>query len=70
MVLAINALYNFVDALFVARAEGELAIGGLALAFPIQMIVIAVGLMIGIGAASVFSRAFGRKDYQKNGRCG
>lgn len=63
--MAINALYNFVDTLFVARAEGELAIGGLAFAFPIQMIVIAVGLMIGIGAASVFSRAFGRKDYAK-----
>ncbi len=63
--MAINALYNFVDTLFVARAEGKLAIGGLAFAFPIQLIVIAVGLMIGIGSASVFSRAFGRKDYEK-----
>ncbi len=63
--MAINALYNFVDTLFVARGAGELAIGGLALAFPIQMIVMAVGLMIGIGASSVFSRAFGRSDYKK-----
>lgn len=63
--MAINALYNFVDTLFVARSAGELAIGGLAFAFPIQMIVFAIGLMIGIGAASVFSRAFGRRDYKK-----
>jgi putative MATE family efflux protein len=63
--MAINALYNFVDTLFVSLAEGELAIGGLAFAFPIQMIVFAIGLMIGIGAASIFSRAFGRRDYKK-----
>ncbi|MBN2503825.1 MAG: MATE family efflux transporter [Bacilli bacterium] len=60
--MAVNALYNFVDTLFVAKGVGEIAIGGLALVFPIQMIVMAVGLMIGMGSASVFSRAFGRKD--------
>ncbi len=60
--MAVNALYNFVDTLFVARGVGEIAIGGLALVFPIQMIVMAVGLMIGMGSASVFSRAYGRKD--------
>ncbi|MBU0997791.1 MAG: MATE family efflux transporter [Firmicutes bacterium] len=60
--MAMNALYNFVDTLFVGRGAGEIAIGGLALAFPVQMIVMAVGLMVGMGSASIFSRAFGEKD--------
>jgi putative MATE family efflux protein len=60
--MIVNALYNFVDTLFVARGVGEIAIGGLALAFPIQMIAMAFALMIGMGAASVFSRAYGRHD--------
>ncbi len=57
-----NALYNLVDTIFVARGAGEIAIGALAIVFPIQMIVMAIGLMIGIGSASVFSRAYGRGD--------
>ncbi len=61
--MLINALYNIVDTLFVARGAGELAIGGLTFAFPVQMILMAVGLMIGVGSASVYSRAFGKKDY-------
>ncbi len=58
----VNALYNFVDTLFVSWSDGEIAIGALSIAFPIQMIVIAIGLMIGMGSASVFSRAYGRGD--------
>lgn len=58
----INALYNFVDTLFVSWSDGEIAIGALSIAFPIQMIVIAIGLMIGIGSSSIFSRAYGRGD--------
>lgn len=60
--MAMNALYNFVDTLFVGLGAGEIAIGGLALAFPVQMIVMAVGLMVGMGSASIFSRAFGEKN--------
>jgi putative MATE family efflux protein len=60
--MMINALYNLVDTIFVGRGVNEIAIGALSLAFPIQMIIMAVGLMIGIGSASVFSRAFGRQD--------
>lgn len=57
-----TALYNLVDTLFVAWHSGEIAIGALAIAFPVQLIVLALGLMIGIGASSIFSRAYGRGD--------
>ncbi len=60
--MAVNALYNFIDTLFVAWSSGEIAIGALAIAFPVHMILIAFSLMIGVGGASVFSRAFGRGD--------
>lgn len=63
--MLVNALYNFVDTLFVAHGVGEVAIAGLGFAFPVQMIMTAVGLMIGIGSASVFSRAYGRRDREK-----
>lgn len=60
--MGVNALYNLVDTIFVAQGAGEIAIGALTYAFPVQMILYAVGLMIGIGGASVFSRAYGRGD--------
>lgn len=60
--MGVNALYNLVDTFFVAKGVGQIAIGALTYAFPVQMILYAVGLMIGIGGASVFSRAFGRDD--------
>ena len=63
--MMVNALYNLVDTFYVARGAGELAIGALTFAFPVQMIIMAVGLMIGIGSASVFSRAYGRNDREK-----
>lgn len=60
--MIINALYNLVDTFFVGWGSGTLAIGALSIAYPIQMIVLAIGLMIGVGSSSVFSRAFGRDD--------
>ncbi len=57
-----NALYNLVDTLFLAWGVGEIAIGALSIVSPLQTIIFAVGLMIGIGGASVYSRAFGRGD--------
>ncbi len=57
--MAVNGLYNLVDTIFIGRGVGTEAIGGLALAFPAQMIVMAFGMSIGQGAASIVSRALG-----------
>ncbi len=63
--MMVNALYNLVDTIFVGRGVGALAIGGLTIAFPIQMVLMAFAQMIGIGAASAISRSLGAKDIEK-----
>ncbi len=57
----INALYNLVDAIFVGQAAGPVAIAALAIAFPVQQIVLAFALMLGQGTASIVSRALGAR---------
>ncbi|MDF2545493.1 MAG: family efflux transporter [Anaerosolibacter sp.] len=63
--MIVNALYNIVDTIFIGRGVGYLAIGGLTVAFPIQMMIMAVAQMIGIGAASAISRSLGAKDIER-----
>lgn len=61
----INALYNLVDAIFVGQAAGPNAIAALAIAFPVQQIILALALMIGQGTASIVSRALGAGDRRR-----
>lgn len=60
--LLVHALYNVVDAIFVGRGVGTLGIAGIGVAFPVFLLVIALGQLIGVGSSSVMSRALGRKD--------
>jgi len=61
----VMALYNIVDTIFVGRGIGHLGIAGLSIVFPIQMIVMAIGLLFGIGGASVVSRSLGEENVEK-----
>lgn len=61
----INALYNLVDTYFVGRWVGEDAIGGLSISYPIQLIILSLGLMLGVGAASGISRNLGSGNPEK-----
>lgn len=62
--LLINGLFNFVDAVFISRAVGTYAIGGVSAAFPIQMIMISISAMLGSGMASIISRLLGANKDQ------
>ena len=60
--MMVQGLYNIVDTFFVARYTGTLGVGGTAVAFPIQMILIGIGISVGIGGASILSRRMGERD--------
>ena len=61
--MMVQGLYNIVDAFFVGRFTGTLGLGGTAIAFPIQMILMGIGMTIGIGGASILSRRMGEKNH-------
>lgn len=61
-----NSLYNVVDTIFIGRGVGTLAIAGVGIVFPIQMIIMAIAQLFGMGAASMLSINLGRKDYERS----
>ncbi len=63
--MAVMALYNVVDTIFVSRGIGSLAIAGIAIVFPIHLMMLALGQLIGMGTASLISRSLGAGDTQK-----
>jgi len=68
--MVISALYNFIDTIFVGNGVGSIAIAALTIVFPIQIIMLAIGLMIGVGAASVISRGLGKGDEKLAAKAG
>ena len=59
--MLIQALYNIVDSMFVARVS-ETALTAVSLAFPLQNLLIAFGVGTGVGMASYLSRKLGEND--------
>ncbi|WP_406670114.1 MATE family efflux transporter [Methanolobus sp. ZRKC4] len=66
--LLVQAFYNLVDTIFVGRglgADSSLGIAGISVAFPIQMLMMAIALGIGIGGSSIISRTLGEDNPDK-----
>ena len=62
--LLVQALYNIVDSIFVSRID-ENALTAVSMAFPIQSLMIAIGVGTGVGVNALLSRSLGEKDYGK-----
>ncbi|MFC3928377.1 MATE family efflux transporter [Streptococcus caprae] len=58
----VNALYNIVDQIFIGQGVGFLGNAATNVSFPLTTICMALGLMVGIGAASKFNLELGRKQ--------
>ena len=61
----VNSMYNLVDTIFVGYGAGTMALAALAVSWPVQMVVVAIGMAVGIGTASVVSRSLGAGDHER-----
>lgn len=62
-----QAVYNIVDSAFVSNmpGTGEMALNALTLAFPVQMLMVAIGIGTGVGTNALLSKSIGQGDYKK-----
>ncbi|WP_055070611.1 MATE family efflux transporter [Clostridium massiliamazoniense] len=59
----VNILYNIVDRIFIGRIQnGEMAMAGVGVAFPILMLISAFSALIGMGGAPLAAIKMGAKD--------
>ncbi len=65
--MVLQALYNVVDSIFVANIAdvGVLANEALTIAFPVQIMIIAIGVGTGVGLNALLSKTLGEKNTEK-----
>jgi putative MATE family efflux protein len=60
--MLVTALYNVVDSIFVGQGVGTIALTAVTIAFPIMAILMAVGMLVGIGSATLISISLGEQN--------
>jgi len=58
--MVVNALYNVVDSIFVGHGVGEVGLAAVTIAFPIMIILMGFGMLVGVGASAVVSLRMGQ----------
>ncbi len=74
--LVLQACYNIVDSYFVSHMQdtaqitgmGDYAMNALTLAFPVQMLIVALGVGTGVGVNALLARSLGQGDREKAGK--
>ena len=65
--MMLQAVYNIVDSAFVSNMAngGEAALNALTLAFPVQMLMVAIGIGTGVGTNALLSKSLGQGNTEK-----
>jgi len=65
--MVLQALYNIVDSAFVSNMKegGEAALNALTLAFPVQMLMVAVSIGTGVGMNALLAKSLGQGDKER-----
>jgi Na+-driven multidrug efflux pump len=63
--MVVNSLYNIIDRIFVGRGVGDIAIAATTVAFPIMLILMAVSVLIGVGATALISIRLGERKSRR-----
>lgn len=68
--MALQAVYNIVDSAFVGnmRQGSEVALNALTLVFPVQMLMVAVGIGTGVGTNALLALTLGQENNKKAAR--
>ena len=68
--MALQAVYNIVDSAFVGNMKvgSEVALNALTLVFPVQMLMVAVGIGTGVGTNALLARTLGQGNRKKAAR--
>lgn len=61
----VNGLYNVIDRIFIGNAAGPLGIAGVTIGFPLMIITMAFGMLIGIGANSLVAIRLGEHRHEE-----
>ena len=60
----LNALYNIVDRIFIGQGVGAEALSGISVIFPVMLIMMGFGMLVGIGTGVLVSINLGKKDFE------
>lgn len=65
--MVVNALYNVVDRIYIGNAPGLGANGlaGITIGFPIMIILLSIGILFGVGGATLFSMKLGAGEAEE-----
>ena len=60
--MVVNSLYNVIDSIFVGNGVGEIGLTAVTIAFPIMIVMMAFGMLIGVGSGALISIRLGEQN--------